>query len=250
MSVLAGLLSVTLLGTLAAQDRAGVIAGVVTDGTNRLAQASVEIFGRKGVITTGTDGAFRFDSLPKGVFWLRVRRIGYAPVTFASNLARGEHKDYQVELEAMAYELPELLVQGGMTRQRYTEFRWRQRSGWGKFFARDDIDRVKPFDLIALVQQGLPFVSRWRLEQPNWFTPEPITAGYFPAAGYRSRLSNRSDCYPSVSVNGSAPWPGNSLSDYGLEDVEAVEVYRGMHVPIEFQGYRMTGCGLVVLWLR
>jgi hypothetical protein len=54
---------------------------------------------------------------------------------------------------------------------------------------------------------------------------------------------------PGVSINGSAPWPGTSLRDHQLDDVEAVEVYRhaGM-VPAEFS--RAAACGLVVLWLR
>jgi hypothetical protein len=234
----------------------GSIKGIVTDGTRPLDNATVEVFGLKQNRLTPASGAFSFDSLKPGPYWLRVRRIGHHPVTVSTTLGANDTKDFTVELDAAAYRMPEVLVSGGMTSQRYSDFRWRQRSSLGRFYTRDDIARLRPGDLASLVQRSLPWISRYMLEQRNWPAPGR-EFGYVSHVsgrsdfGSRSRLNIRTrNCTPAVSRNGAAPWPGNSLLDYPLEDVEAVEVYRGSHIPIIYQGVESSGCGLVVVWLR
>lgn len=159
-----------------------------------------------------------------------------------------------MELDAAAYQLPEVLVSGGMTDQRFFDFRWRSRSSLGKFYTRDDIARTSPGDLVGLVQRALPWISRYMLEGRNWPAPSFGLAGYDrdrSALGSWRRLNTRTrNCTPAVSRNGAAPWPGNSLLDYRLDDVEAVEVYRGTHIPVVYQGTESSGCGLVVVWLK
>ena len=231
------------------------VIGTVTDGARPLSEATVEVFGTKLTRVTGPNGAFRFDSLKPGPYWLRIRRIGFAPITFTTTLLPDDTKDIQVQLEATPFELPELQVQGGMTKWRFNEFRWRKSAGWGKFFTRDDILQIRPYDVIALVQRGLPRLSRSDLEATNWDVPYFDAGSIFQSRGWNGDISRRrgfgsAPCAPAISFNGSAPWPGRSLQDVQLEEVEALEVYRGSHVPIEFQGGRVSGCGLVVVWLR
>lgn len=241
-------------GSLAAQPAR--ITGTVTDGTRPLESAIVEIFGRKGTVETGPNGTFTFDSLRSGPYWLRVRRIGYIPATFAITLDRGMTRRYEVQLTATPYELPDLVVSGGMTDRKYNDFRWRKRASFGRFYTRDDITRMHAGDLVDVVRRGLPWVSRYALENGDFgWDPgdryENHLAGYSGRASAASRLSRMPrNCAPAVSVNGGFFTVGNSLRDWRLEDVEAVEVYRGSQVPIEFQRGTLTGCGLVVVWLR
>lgn len=224
------------------------VSGTVTDGTRPLAEATVEVFGTKLTQVTGPNGAFRFDSLKPGPYWLRVRRIGFAPITFTTTLRTDDTRDLQIQLEATPYQLPELQVQGGMTKWLYNEFRWRKAGAWGKFFTRDDIAQLRPYDLVALVQRGLPRLTRSDIEAVNWDTPAFNPYG---AAGWASGPAGL--CPPQISFNGGTPWPGRSLTDFQLDEVEAVEVYGSRHLPIEFQnpGFGSGGsCGLVVVWVR
>ncbi len=229
------------------QTRTGVITGVVSDSLRRLDQATIEIFGTKLHRVTGADGAFRFDSLKPGPYWLRVRRIGYAPITFTATLVADQVRDLDIRLEQAPYELPELQVQGGMTAWRYFDFRWRSRSALGRFYTRDDIARLRPYDVVDLAIRGLPGRTRMDLEQANWDPPSTRGIGYLGPTWASTRTANGL-CPPGVSVNGTQPWPGYSLRDFQVEDIEAMEVYRPRHVPISFNGN--TECGLVVVWLK
>ena len=248
----AAALAVTVTPALVAQS--GTITGVVTDSLRPLGHATIEIFGIKGSRTTDATGAFQFDSLKSGPYWLRVRRIGYHPITFTVSLVSGTTRNLDIRMEQAAYQLSDLEVQGGMTDYRYNDFKWRSRTAWGKFYTRDDITRLRPVDVIDLAQRGLPGMSRWDLEQINWFPPGtgPRTDGQFGFARNRWSSPSRSrseGCPPAISRNGATPWPGWSLRDFQVEEVEAIEIYRSRHLPIEFQG-GTAGCGLVVVWLK
>lgn len=229
------------------QTRTGVISGVVADSLRPLDLATIEIFGTKLQRLTGIDGAFRFDSLKPGPYWFRVRRIGYAPITFTATLLPDQVRELDIRLEATPYELPEIEVQGGMTAWRYHDFRWRSRSAVGKFYTRDDIARVRPFDVVDLALRGLPGRTRWDLEATNW-DPPPLRGIGFLGSTWTSSRTTRGACPPGISVNGAQPWPGYSLRDYQLDDIEAMEVYRPRNIPISFSGE--TSCGLVVVWLK
>lgn len=226
------------------------VIGTVTDGHRPLAEATVELFGTKLTRVTGPDGGFRFDSLKPGPHWFKVRRIGFAPITFATTLRADQTRALQVPLEATPYQLSDLEVQGGMTKWRYNEFQWRKAGAWGKFYTRDDIAEIRPYDLIALVQRGLPRLSRYQLEAVNWDPTSFHNGGAAFAASWQQDDPWYRPCAPAISFNGATPWPGRSLSDFQLEQVEAVEVYGGRHVPIEFGPGRRGGCGLVVVWLK
>ena len=242
--------------TAAAQQPPAAIRGTVSDGTTPLSDARVEIFGTKLQVMTGADGRFAFDSLRPGPYWIRVRRLGYVPMTFTISLINDGTRELAVHLEPTPYDLPEIQAVGGMTSRRYADFEWRRRTAWGKFYTRDDIERLRPFDTVELALTGLPFRSRFDLENRNWAAP--VLGGWRGGNGISTPVQLRETpgfaqglCPPAVSVNGVAPWPGNSLLDYPIEEIEAMEVYRGSHhAPIEFQGHGARGCGVVILWLR
>lgn len=246
---LLGAAAVFLAAPLSAQNT-GLIKGVVTDGTYPLPNASVEIFGRKGAFTTAEDGTFRFGGLGKKPLWIRVRRLGYAPVTFSARVEPGETRNYRVELEMAPYQLSEVDIEGGMTDWRFTDFRWRQASGWGRFYTRGEIAAANSFDLIGLVQRSMPWLNRTLLEQPDWL--QFSSPSFLLVSGALSgRNIRQPNCTPGISINGMSPWPGASLADWRLEDVEALEIYRGSHVPLTLQGGQAsTSCGLVVVWIR
>jgi hypothetical protein len=61
---------------------------------------------------------------------------------------------------------------------------------------------------------------------------------------------SRSACAPLVSLNGASPIGAWAVNDFNPDDVEALEVYRDRHVPMELQRSVDTSCGLVVIWLK
>ena len=219
--------------------------GIVTSDSHRLPGATVAILGTKESRVTSDSGAFEFTGLSAGRYWISVRRIGYRPSSFTATLEADSARSVEVVLESVPYRLKDVEVSADVfDRYRFYDFVQRSRSAWGRFLTRDDIRRVNPVDLVELVHRYLPFHSRWALTQSSWFDPGPSNAASWTSASAIGR-----HCTPGISINGSTPWPGASVADYPIDEVEAVEVYRRPGwVPIEFA--RASGCGLVVIWTK
>jgi hypothetical protein len=250
-TVVLGLLAAGAPAAVAAQARTAALRGAVSGVDGPLAGATVEVLGTKRTVLTSETGEFRFDGLTPGRYWINARRIGYGPASFTATLEADSVRQVQITLEAAPQRLKDLEVTAGMTRNRYYDFLWRSRGSFGRFLTRDDIQRSRAFDAIDLVQRYLPGRSRWALEQGNWFEPSfnPFGAGDWTPAGARLHRNNF-DCAPGVSIDGASPWPGARISDYPIDEIEAIEVYRRVEwVPIEFSR-NSTACGLVVIWLK
>ena len=220
--------------------------GVVTTGSHPLPGATVTVLGTKESRVTSDSGVFEFSGLSAGRYWIGVRRIGYRPSSFTATLEADSARNVEIVLEPVPYRLEDVEVSSEVfDRYRFYDFVQRSRSAWGRFLTRDDIRRINPVDLVELVHRYLPFHSRWALTQSSWFDPgNPSNAASWLPASATGR-----SCSPGISINGATPWPGASVADYPIEQVEAVEVYRRPGwVPIEFE--RASTCGLVVVWTK
>ncbi len=263
-------LGLAMAGSVGAQERVVAVTGVIHDEEGRaLDGATIELLGTRLKATTGDNGKFRFEGVPPGRYWIVARRIGYAPIRMTATVTAGVARDLPIELERVPQRLSELTVlsHGGMSRYRYQDFFSRSRSAFGTFLTRDDIVQARGTDLVAVVQRYLPGKTRFALERR---TGDSYLGGrlyrrfgsrlvyrrdelgsFFPVGTSAVDVYHNPNCGPAISINGSTPWPGASLTDWQLEDVEALEVYRrGSWVPTEFAYRESSGCGLVVIWTR
>jgi len=202
--------------------------------------AEVEVlgFGRKA--TTPATGAYRL-SVPEGRSWVIVRRIGFEPLRVALTFEPGKDRRIIFQLGRRPQRLADVEVMADkLWERRYEDFVWRSRLAWGRFLTRDDIADARPAVLSDVVRRHLPYVSSQAFEWgPSW------------ALGMSHASANASsNCAPVVSLNGAYPIGAWAVNDFNPEDVEAIEVYRDRHVPIEFQRSVSTSCGLVVIWLK
>jgi hypothetical protein len=251
----------------AAQTKGATIAGEVRSADGRpLDGASVDILGSAFRITTADHGTFRFAGVPAGRYWILVRRIGFTPLRISATLGDGDNRFLPLSLAGLPQHLSEIRVmaEDGMSRERYQDFFRRAHTSFGKFLTRDDLAAL-PGDLVAIAQRFMPGKSRLALEQ-HFGAAGDLSAGFaerlggiyggddgssLPFAGRALATFANANCTPGVSVNGDAPIPGLSVSDFDRERVEALEIYRrGSVVPTEFAYRNTTGCGLIVVWLR
>ena len=230
--------------SMAQRAKTSELRGRVTIDSRPLQGATVSVLGTDETRLTGEAGGFAFERLPPGRYWISVRRIGYRPSSFTATLEADSVRTVEVVLEPVPYRLKDVEVSSDvLDRYRYYDFARRSRSAWGRFLTRDDIRRIRPVDLVELVHRYLPFHSRWTLSQSSWFDPGPRSS----ATSWLPSSATGRTCTPGISINGATPWPGASVADYPIEEVEAVEVYRRPGwVPIEFE--RASACGLVVIW--
>lgn len=233
-----------------------VLRGAIQDTLGHpLEGAQIEILGLNRTVTTPGSGAYRFEDIKPGKYWVIARRIGYQPLKAALTLQRGDDREIEFQLEPLPYNLPEVKVRAENQKweRQYRDFVWRSRASLhGYFLTRDDIERSHATVLGDVVRRYLPFVSSQAFYTPSF--PDPFASGWGRTGigwvGSRSFGFNR-DCAPAVSLNGSPNTGGWAVNDFRPEDVEAVEVYRSAaELPMEFVNPGAGRCGLVVVWTQ
>ena len=229
-----------------------ILRGAVQDTLgNPLEGAWIQILGLDRSSTTPASGAYRFEQIKPGKYWVIARRIGYEPLRAALTLNPGDDREVVFQLTPMPQHLPDVKVQAqNKTWERqYQDFLWRSRASYyGYFFTRDDIERSHATVLGDLIHRYFPRASSSDFNvpsQPSWLGLRG--RGSLGRAAARS-ASYRSTCAPAVSLNGADP-RGWAVNDFRPEDVEAVEVYKANRVPTDFI-YTNPTCGLVVIWTK
>ena len=244
------------LATAAASAQSGasrpmpVLRGAIQDTLGRpLDGALIEIPALKLRMFTGSNGAYRLDSIRPGKYWVVARRIGYEALQSALTFGMGDDREITFQLAPLPHVLPEEIVKGDdqAWEARYRDFVTRSRGAFGYFLTRDDIDRARPIWLGDVVSRHLPFTSREVYFRPAFSDFDRSITGIRRGSASTRSLRN---CSPLVSVNGSTPTGIWAVNDFRPSDVEAVEVYRGNRMlPAIFSSWG-TECGLVVVWTR
>jgi len=218
-------LALALLFCSAAAGAQSTVQGtVVEEGTDRpigtvdirLVDASGSVGGRT---ITDVDGRFRLE-VPAGSYRVAVQRLGYRAIE--SELIEFEDGgEFAVDVRMSASAVPLAAVTVTARRRaepnRIVEFRERaeesQRLGRGRVYMRDDIDRIRP----------------------------PSAGAVLAAFPWGNR------CQPEILIDGMPPV--ESLSGIGPDDIEGIEMYRGVtQIPPEYYRYGM--CGLALIWRR
>jgi hypothetical protein len=222
------------------------------------------------VAFTDAEGRFLLRVAKPGAFMMHSRRLGYRPRADAVNLADGELV-IEVRLAPIPLTLDPVVVEAEVN-ARYLDlmgFYERQRSDFGQFLTRDDIEArraVRVTDVLGAVP-GVRLV------------PDSRSVGARVRVQFRGALTQKGSlCEPRVFVDGLIAVKGDSRpssavfaenpNDLSAEDprapdpavddvvdprdIEAVEVYRsGVEVPAQFGGMGpYTRCGAIVIWTR
>jgi hypothetical protein len=148
--------------TQAERDRATLL-GVVVDSLGApVPEAEVQLAGANIQGTTRSNGGFYFSPLVAGTYAVRVRKLGYAPVTVVTELTKGDDRQIAIVLHPLAVGLDPVVVteQSGYGDDQivWDEFDRRQR--WQSFKTRflgpEDLKSYHQFPLdMALVKMGI-----------------------------------------------------------------------------------------------
>ncbi len=184
-----------------------------------------------GTRVTNQEGEFLFRRVPPGAYHLKVTLLGYG--TLWDTLTVEGQTDLQVvlTLSVSPVELdPIEVVAHRKLRGIEAEFEQRRLRGMGTYFTREDIEARSPYVITDLLRT-VPGVR-------------VIPAGQFGEQAIRLR----GNCKPEIIVDGIRTSIDTDV-DFVLpsRDVEAVEVYKGAQLPIQFGP---TPCGAIVFWTR
>ncbi|MFO8173692.1 MAG: carboxypeptidase regulatory-like domain-containing protein [Longimicrobiales bacterium] len=188
--------------------------------------------GTRGIGTriTGENGGFLFQEAPAGLYRLSVTLLGYQDLRDTLRVEPGVDLELVLPLSVSPVSLDPIVVVG---RRRppgpMAGFESRRRTLGGTFFTRDDIERRNPHQFTDLLRMV-----------PG--------ARVVPVSPFGHGVLFRGRCIPGVWVDGMRVINTLDLDTFLQPgDMEAVEVYTGAQLPVEFGP---SPCGAIVVWTR
>ncbi len=228
-------------GGLAAQEwleegeRSGVLVeGIVVDHEtgDSLSGATVSLGAGPGVRGRGTrvtddNGHFSFSGVPDGTYRIVVSLRGFRDMQ--DTLPVPAEGDLELVLPlATGSVLEPVVVSQGLS-EAVPGYERRRRGGARFVITREDIVEVRP-----------RFVSELLHRVPGGMV--------VPTPPYGYTLLLRGQCRPGIWMDGVPAYGATSIDQIvTAQDVEAVEVYHGFELPVEFG---VNACGGILVWTR
>ena len=188
---------------------------------------------RLGAVTDSA-GEFRIDNVPVGTDTVAVWYSAYEPKFTAIDFLPERTTSAIFLISERVFEVAELKVEVRASNIRRERLERRKRVSGGVYISREDIEEFQP----RLMSDMLRNIPRVEVTPYRFGVPE-IYIGTGAMA-----------CIPKYYVDGVLMPNFNIDVEIGPDDVEDMEIYRGVaEMPIEFksQGNR---CGAIVIWLR
>jgi hypothetical protein len=233
-----------LAAPLAGQAGTGIVRGKVTDSLGiPVPLAEIVLLGTDLKAETDSDGLFRIVGVPKGVYPVIVRSIGWKPLFFFITMEAGNEFIGRIGLEPAPQRLPELTVQGGRFFKppeyafttRYDDFFHRRRIRSGTFRTRNDPRFTYAINTGDLLQM-IPGV---RVS----FGAGGTSVEFSQCRGPGSKVA--------VWIDGARVMTNDhneALQYLRPNDIEMIEVYRSPgQIPGEFLE---DSCAAIVIWTR
>jgi hypothetical protein len=227
----------------------GALQGVVSTAEKEpLPEARVSVVGTPLVTVSDTDGTFRIVALPSGSQTVEVKMFGYGPSLLPVEIVAGKTAMLVVTLSPVPAPLETVNVLADtMIVPGMRGFQERKARGQGKFFTREDIERMQ----VRLFTDVLRRVPGMQVQRVG----SNYGAGYSVQTGRTQGISGGRTCPVLFFING-APFP--MLGDVPInnfispDDIAAVEVYTGAsQVPPQFNSTMYNSrCGVVAIWTR
>jgi hypothetical protein len=219
----------------------GVVRGIVVSQYDKpLIGARVEAPVTGVFNLSKADGTFSIDSVPTGTQLIYVRQLGFEPVSVQVNVSSRFPAELRVTLGPIANILDPVLVTARRDYRLDTQgFFKRQRSGWGTFITRDEIERRRP-QFITDLLTNIPGLYVVRTSSGTMLQSDRVL--HVGGAG--------GDC-ARLWVDGTewrAVMPGDLDAFVSAHDVAAIEVYRPGTTPAQFAG--IGDCVTLVVWTQ
>jgi hypothetical protein len=233
--------SASAADTSAREGRAS-ITGIVTAGGHPVEGAQVVVDGSTVSATTDARGAFTLAGIPDGTRMAEARALGFAPKRVPVEPSRGERRTMAIAMEKRVNTLDAVTVFGTKPARRFNDlngFLQRQRSGFGKFLTRAQIDQADANSVCDLLRR----VNGIHVDDTGISGCQATLRGGMSGLGRSGRA-----CEPKVFLDG-IPFGGNVAElarAVSPREIMGIEVYSTATEPPQFFG----ACGSLVVWTR
>jgi hypothetical protein len=227
------------------------------DPSPPLAGAEVLIPALNLAVRTDSLGKFFFSGIPKGLFRVVIRRVGYNSITINARFSGVDTLAADFAMIPTVVSLDTITVVGAPNQHgKFLEFEYRRTHGGGAFLTRNDLDKERNRQLGEIVAK-LPGV------RINRFGAESSVASsrWFGGSGRGGDAMDRRKgaprgCYSQVYVDnvrvfssdqGEALFNINSIPP---STIQGIEYYASREeTPIQYASHRAE-CGTMLIWTR
>jgi hypothetical protein len=218
------------------EHRRGTVNGWIrTEDGVPIPGARVRIFGSDVVSVTNDDGEFQLAGVPGGTQTLMTRAIGFVPDERAVDLT-DRHTPVVIGLLSVRRFLDTVHVRASRnTLNTIVGFDDRRKTGSGKFFTANDVERLRPHELTDLLRHA-PGIE--------------LTTDNHHDVTIRMR-GDFSSCTPAIFLDGKqlVNWELADLNSLVQPDqIGGMEIYTPAMTPAEFR--TKVGCGTILVWSR
>jgi hypothetical protein len=222
----------------------GRLFGQITDqgSSNGISDVDVTLLGDGAARSiTNQDGRFLIPDVEPGRVRVRIERIGYEPREVTVEVEAGRTVELYASLTAEPIELEPVEVSVSSRYLERSGFYRRMQTASGEHFTFRDIERLNAMVVADIVRRS-PGVSV--LTSQVGTGSEALSSRRRGGAMGRCRLRPYFNGVPTVDFN---------LELVPPDEIEALEVYQGANVPIEFLDEMQragASCGVVLIWTR
>jgi hypothetical protein len=218
------------------------ITGIVSAGGHPVEGAQVVVDGSAVSATTDARGVFTLAGIPDGTRMAEARALGFAPKRVPVEPSRGERRTVVIAMEKRVNTLDAVTVYGVPAGRRMNDlngFMQRQRSGFGKFLTRSQIDQADANSVCDLLRR----VNGLHVDETGVSGCQATLRGAMTGMGPSARA-----CEPKVFLDG-IQFGGNVAElarTISPREIMGIEVYTTATEPPQFFG----ACGSLVVWTR
>lgn len=186
--------------------------------------------------TTAEDGSFRLERVSPGTYALVTEHLSFETRRDTFRVPTSKRMQVRIPMSAAPVELTPLRVTVRSGWLVDTGFYRRLDRGFGKFLTPDELDR-RPVNTLTQALKTVQGVEFGRL----------CDGGYCREALRMSLSAGRTACPVTYYMDGDEMHGTVSPRDISMQDLAAIEVYRGIsETPPQFFGR----CGAVVMWSK
>jgi hypothetical protein len=243
----------------AARAQSVFLGAIVADGdpSPPLAGAEVTIPALNLGARTDSLGKFFFNGIPKGVFRVIIRRVGYNAIAINARFSGADTLAADFALTPVAVALDTVNVIGGGTQHgKFLEFEDRRAHGGGSFLTRSDLDRDKDRQLGEILAK-LPGVRVNRYGAESAVASSRYSANVARGGDAMDRRKGAPRaCYSQVYIDNVRVFSSDAnealfnINSIPPSTIQGIEYYASREeTPIQYASYRAE-CGTMLIWTR
>ena len=243
----------------AARAQSVFLGSIVADGdpSPPLAGAEITIPALNLGARTDSLGKFLFNGIPKGLFRVIIRRVGYNSIAINARFSGADTLAADFALTPVAVSLDTVNVIGGETQHgKFLEFEDRRAHGGGAFLTRSDLDKERDRQLGEILAR-LPGVRVNRYGAESAVASSRYSSGMTRGGDAMDRRKGAPrGCYSQVYIDNVRVFSSDAnealfnINSIPPSTIQGIEYYPSREeTPIQYASYRAE-CGTMLIWTR